>query len=541
MKHICAVAILISAFFAPVFAQQTEVLPAPQEQEAEPAKEQQTQDLLNETLDEKQPAESAENTIDNATAENAAIAAKDTEEELTPEAEKAAEEHEGAPHLDGANLSLAWAIPFVGILLSIALFPLINPHFWHDHYGKISLCWGALFFLAFTIGKGPSMSFFYLIEVMFLEFIPFIVLLLALFTVAGGIQIKGEFVGTPRLNIILILIGGFLASWMGTTGAAMLMIRPLIRANAWRKYKTHTVVFFIFITANIGGCLTPLGDPPLFMGFLKGVSFFWTTKHLLVPMLTTFAMLTAIYFMLDTYYFKKEQGKPEISPRGEKFSLEGKRNLILLPLIPMAVLVSSLDLGVAFTLHHVAVPSASVLQVMLLLAITYISIRITPKKVRDGNEFSWEPIREVGKLFATIFITMVPPIAMLKAGVEGPLGGLISSLTDANGEFITSNFFWATGMLSSFLDNAPTYVIFFNTAGGNPVTLMGAQAQTLLAISMGAVFMGANTYIGNAPNFMVKSIAEEQGVPMPSFFGYIFKYSLVFLVPTFIILTFVFF
>jgi len=458
-------------------------------------------------------------------------------------AEKSAESHggHGAPHLDGKTLKLFWAIPFLGILLSIALFPLLAPHFWHHHYGKVSLFWGLLFFGAFSVSFGPGMSFFYLLEVYLLEFFPFIILLLALFTVAGGIRLKGELAGSPKVNVILILIGTFLASWMGTTGAAMLLIRPVLRANAWRKYKVHVIVFFIFLVANIGGSLTPLGDPPLFLGFLKGVDFFWTTIHMLPAMLVAVAALIVIFFIMDTILYNKETEKPEKNPNGEKLALEGKANIFLIPLIPVAVLISSMDLGTAFTFHYVALPIASLAQMVLLLVITFVSLKITKKEVRTNNEFSWEPIIEVGKLFATIFITMVPPIAMLKAGADGPMGAIIRSLTDSNGEFINANFFWATGTLSSFLDNAPTYLVFFNTAGGNAVSLMGTHVQTLLAISAGAVFMGANTYIGNAPNFMVKSIAEESGVPMPSFFGYMLKYSIPILIPTFILITLIFF
>jgi len=450
-------------------------------------------------------------------------------------------EHHGAPHVDGKNLNLLWAIPFIGILLSIALFPLVMPHFWHSHYGKVSLFWGSLFFVAFSVAFSFSTSIFYLIEVYLLEFISFITLLLVLFTVAGGIRLKGQLIGTPRLNTLLILIGTALASWMGTTGAAMLMIRPLLRANEWRKYKTHTVVFFIFLVANIGGSLTPLGDPPLFLGFLKGVDFFWTTKHMLTPMLFAVAVLTVVYLALDTYFYRKEPNSPEIDPDAGKLSIEGKTNLILVPCVVGAVLTASLDLGPAFTIHHVTMPLSLLIEVSLFLLLTAVSLVITPKEIRTANEFTWEPIREVAKLFATIFITMQPPILMLRAGAEGPLGAIIRGVVDSSGNFINSSFFWATGALSSFLDNAPTYVVFFNTAGGNAESLMGDHWQTLLAISTGAVFMGANTYIGNAPNFMVKSIAEEGGIPMPSFFGYMLKYSIPILIPTFILVTLVFF
>ena len=461
-----------------------------------------------------------------------------------------------APHIDGKNLNILWVIPFVLILLSIALFPLLAPHFWHSHYGKVSLAIGVSFFIAFTIGFGFKMSSFYLVEVYLGEFIPFIVLLLALFTVAGGIQLKGDLVGTPKLNLIIILIGTVLASWMGTTGAAMLLIRPILRANAWRKYKVHVVVFFIFLVANIGGSLTPLGDPPLFLGFLKGVSFFWTAKHMFVPMLFAVVILAVIFYIMDSIYYKKEPNKPEKSPTGTKIALEGKVNFILLAGVIGAVIFSGIwhsdisnpaDVAISF-MGAGMITKGTLAQVLILLAITFISLKITKKETRTGNEFNWEPILEVAKLFATIFITMVMPIAMLKAGVDGPLGGIIAQVSN-NGQPVNSAFFWATGSLSSFLDNAPTYVVFFNTAGSifnatgieAAKLLMTKGATTLLAISAGAVFMGANTYIGNAPNFMVKSIAEEGGVPMPSFFGYFIKYSIPILVPVFILVSLIFF
>lgn len=446
-----------------------------------------------------------------------------------------------APHVDGENLSLFWIVPFLGILLSIAFMPLLIPHIWHRHYGKISLFWWIVFFSAFSFEYGMATGIYYLLEVYLLEFTPFITLLLALFTVAGGIQIKGDLAGTPKVNTLMILVGGILASFIGTTGAAMLIIRPVLKANQWRRNRVHIVVFIIFIVANIGGGLTPLGDPPLFLGFLKGVNFFWTIKHMLSPVALVTAILLAVFLVMDTWYYKKENRKPEKNTPGENLSIAGIPNILLIPCIIGAVLVSSVNMGNAFTIHFVTVPMASSLQVLLLLLITIVSLKISDRSVREGNSFGWEPIREVAKLFATIFMTMVTPIAMLKSGAEGPMGGVIRAVVDSNGYFINTNFFWATGILSSFLDNAPTYLVFFNTAGGNPASLMGDHAVTLLAISAGAVFMGAMTYIGNAPNFMTKSIAEESGVAMPSFFGYIFRYSIPVLVPVFILVTYIFF
>jgi len=448
-----------------------------------------------------------------------------------------------ALRVDAVNMDMWLVIPFVGILLSIALFPLLAPNFWHHHYGKVSLFWGLAFFISFSVVYGLSSSFYYLTHTYIDEFIPFICLLLALFTISGGIRLKGNLVGTPLVNTTMLLIGTALASFMGTTGAAMLLIRPVIRSNSWRKNKVHIIVFLIFLVANIGGSLTPLGDPPLFLGYLKGVDFTWALFNMLPATLLSVAILIVLFFVMDTYYYNKEKTKPVKNLGEEKISIEGKRNFLFFPLVIGAVLFSGLKLGNAFTIYHVDVTWSRFGQVVFLLIITYVSLKTTPKRIRDANEFNWEPILEVSKLFASIFITMIPPIAMLKAGISGPLGAIIRNVFDNNGQPVDSHFFWATGILSAFLDNAPTYVIFFEAAGGDAVRLMSPEglASTLLAISAGAVFMGAFSYIGNAPNFMTKTIAEQSGIKMPTFFGYIFKYSLTILVPLFILITFLFF
>jgi len=327
----------------------------------------------------------------------------------------------------------------------------------------------------------------------------------------------------------------------------MLLIRPLIRANAWRKNKIHIIVFFIFLVANVGGSLTPLGDPPLFLGFLKGVSFFWTTQHMILPMMFVSSALLLLFYFLDVYLYKSEELPLDDGNDKVPLTLEGRGNLLLLPLIIGAVVLSGIwhsDItkaeDVAITLFGTAMlTKGTLVQVVLLLIITTISIRITRKETREENGFTWEPILEVAKLFATIFLTMVPAIAILRAGTSGALEPVVSLVTNG-GQPVNSMYFWCTGVLSSFLDNAPTYVVFFNTAGGDAVQLMGELQQTLLAISCGAVFMGANTYIGNAPNFMVKSIAEENDIAMPSFFGYM-AWSCGILIPIFVLVTLVFF
>lgn len=448
----------------------------------------------------------------------------------------------GEPHLDGAGMGLGWVVPFVGILLSIAVFPLVAPHFWHAHFGKISAFWAICFLGPFTIMHGFELALYELLHVLFLEYIPFIILLLSLFTVAGGVRLRGKLVGTPVVNTAILLIGTLTASWMGTTGAAMLLIRPLLRANDGREHKVHTVVFFIFLVANIGGSLTPLGDPPLFLGFLKGVSFFWPTTHLILPMAVVSVILLIVYFAMDSYFFGKERGDGSVADTGEPdgLHLEGKVNILLLGGIIGAVLLSGVwQPGIEINVYHVPIALQNVTRDVLLIAIALLSMRLTNDDSRRANGFSWFPIVEVGKLFVGIFITIIPAIAILKAGAQGALEPVVS-LVSHGGQPVDMMYFWMTGLLSSFLDNAPTYLVFFNTAGGDPQLLMGDLAPTLLAISAGAVFMGANTYIGNAPNFMVRSIAEERGVPMPSFFGYML-WSVSLLIPTFILVTLIFF
>ncbi len=452
-------------------------------------------------------------------------------------------DHGSTPHLDGSaeNLAIYWIIPFAGILLSIAAFPLVAPDFWHHNFGRISLFWATSLIVPFVIKEGFQITLYELLHVGLLEYIPFIILLLALFTISGGVQLKGSLVGSPILNTAILAIGTLLASWMGTTGAAMLLIRPLIRANANRKNKVHVIVFFIFLVANIGGALTPLGDPPLFLGFLKGVNFFWTTTAMFFPMLFLVISLLIIFFILDTYLYKKDNIIIEKELNPERLGLEGSFNLLLLLGVISGVLLSGFwKPHISFKIYYVDVELQNIARDILLLGLTYASWILTSQSIRKANEYTWFPIVEVAKLFAGIFITIIPAIAILKAGTEGALSAVVESVTN-DGQPINYMYFWMTGILSSFLDNAPTYLVFFNTAGGDPNLLMGDLYETLLAISAGAVFMGANTYIGNAPNFMVKSIAETSGIKMPSFFGYFFKWSVPILVPLFIITTFIFF
>jgi len=426
---------------------------------------------------------------------------------------------------NGTMLSALWGVPFAGVLLSIAAFPLIAPTFWHHHFGKIAAGWALAFLVPFAFQFGPAGALGALAHAMFDEYIPFIILLTALYTVAGGIRVRGNLRGSPALNTALLALGTLLASVMGTTGAAMLLIRPLLRANDNRRHATHVVVFFIFLVANVGGALSPLGDPPLFLGFLEGVSFFWTTVHLAAPMLFVSGALLAIFYALDSFYFhRREEARSSFfdpTPDGAPLGLDGKINFVLLATVIALVLMSGLwRPQVAFDVlgTHVALQNA--VRDVALIAVTLLSLALTPRAARAGNDFDWAPIEEVAKLFAGIFVTIVPVIMMLRAGEAGAFAGIVHLVNAPSGEPRDIMYFWATGLLSSFLDNAPTYLVFFNLAGGDAQTLMTTGATTLAAISAGAVFMGANTYIGNAPNFMVKAIAQSRGVRMPSFFAY---------------------
>ncbi len=448
-----------------------------------------------------------------------------------------------AADFDASRLSPLWGVPFAGILLSIALLPLLAPKFWHHHFGKVAAGWALAFIVPFAIQFGPALTGVTLLHVMLGEYIPFVILLTALFTVAGGIFIRGNLHGSPGLNTGILAIGAVLASFMGTTGASMLLIRPLIRANDNREHRTHVFVFFIFIVSNAGGSLTPLGDPPLFLGFLKGVEFFWTVKHIFPETLFLVGSLLVIFYALDSwYYHRREEVRPEDpTPDTRGIGFDGARNFWLLGGVVGLVLMSGMwKSSVVFNIAGTEVGLPGLIRDVGLIVITFISLRITPDKVHEDNQFSWGPMQEVAKLFAGIFLTIVPVIAMLRAGVNGPFGAIIAAVTRPDGSPDPAMYFWASGALSSFLDNAPTYLVFFNTAGGDPAVLMTTLAPTLAAISAGSVFMGANTYIGNAPNLMVKSIAEDRGVAMPSFFGYM-AWSGCILIPLFIAMTFIWF
>lgn len=447
-----------------------------------------------------------------------------------------------AAEVDGRSLGVWWGLPFAGMLLSIAFMPLVVPRVWHHHFGKITAFWAAAFLFPFALMFGPSGAAAAFTHALLAEYVPFIILLTALFTVAGGIHVQGNLHGSPWLNLRLLAVGAALASIMGTTGASMLMIRPLIRANDNRKHVVHVVVFFIFIVSNVGGSLTPLGDPPLFLGFLKGVDFFWTARHVFPETLFLVGALLAIFYAIDTYWYRREGVRPaDPTPDTPRLGFQGTLNLLWLAVVVGLVLMSGVwDPGIGFEVFGTHLPLQQVVRDVLLLAVVGLSWATTKTWVREANRFSWGPMAEVAKLFAGIFLTMVPVLAMLKAGEAGPFAAVTRAVTDGQGQPLPWAYFWFSGVLSSFLDNAPTYLVFFNLAGGDPQVLMSTLAPTLAAISAGSVFMGANTYIGNAPNFMVKAIAEERGIRMPSFFGYM-AWSGCVLLPLFAVVTFIWF
>jgi Na+/H+ antiporter NhaD/arsenite permease-like protein len=448
-------------------------------------------------------------------------------------------------------LPLWTALPFAGMLLSIALFPLLAPGFWHHHYKKVAIAWALVFFAPFFV-QYHVLAAIRLMEVLLVDYVPFLILLWGLYTVSGGIYLRAALVATPALNAAFLVAGLVLASLMGTTGASMLLIRPMLRANQWRKHKAHVFVFFIFLVSNLGGLLTPLGDPPLFLGFIHGVPFFWTLR-LFPEYLFVSAVVLAVFVALDTRQVRREiANRPSHEPphRRTSVKIEGAHNFLLLFGILGAVLLSGLWHTPGLAWFGVHFEYRNLVRDLLIVVIGLISIASTPRAVREDNAFTWEPIKEVAYLFFGIFVTIVPVLMILRAGPEGSARVLVTGVTEP------WQYFWMSGLLSSFLDNAPTYLTFMTMAlgqlgietahvtavltGGMPGPTADQFAMLLKAVSCGAVMMGANTYIGNAPNFMVLSIAKEHGVKMPSFFGYMLWSGLV-LVPAFVLVTLVFF
>jgi Na+/H+ antiporter NhaD/arsenite permease-like protein len=445
-----------------------------------------------------------------------------------------------AAELDGATLSWPWALPFAGILLTIAFAPLAIRRFWHHHYGKFAFAWAALTLTPLAALRGADTALAALAHALLGDYLGFIAILFALYVVAGGIVVSGTVRGTPLVNALTLAFGTLIASVVGTTGAAMILIRPLIRANAARLHNVHVVVFFIFLVGNIGGALSPLGDPPLFIGFLNGVDFFWPAKNLWLPTAFVASCVLAIFVAVDLWFFRQDRRVAPVGEASAPIRVHGVVNLALLAVIIGAVIVSAVwKPGVTFTIYGTALPLQNLLRDAVLFLTALASLWLTPDEHREANGFSWEPIVEVAILFAAIFVCAVPILAALAAGHDGSLAWLLAAVTAHDGSPHVVAYFWLTGVLSAILDNAPTYLVFFQLAGGNAAELMGPLAPVLTAISMGAVYMGALTYIGNAPNFMIYAIASERGIKMPSFFGYL-VWSAVVLTPVFAALTYLF-
>lgn len=440
-----------------------------------------------------------------------------------------------APALDGASMGWPWALPFAGILLSIATGPLLFAKLWHNHYGKIATGWAALTLIVIAWSFGASVMLAAFVHAILAEYVSFIVLLFALYTVAGGILITGSIRGTPAVNTGMLAFGTGIASVVGTTGAAMILVRPLIRANRARQHNTHVLIFFIILVANVGGALSPLGDPPLFVGFLRGVDFFWPAQYLWMQTAIVATILLAAFLAVDFWFAGREAAPADATHK--RIRVRGSVNLLLIALVIASILLSAKwQPGIQFDIHGTKVELQNVARDAGLVLIALLSLWLTPDEHREANGFTWEPIKEVAKLFAGIFIAIIPVLAMLQAGKNGAFAWLLAAVTARDGLPHDVAYFWLTGILSGFLDNAPTYLVFFELASGDARELMGPLAGTLAAISMGAVYMGALTYIGNAPNFMVYAIATENGIKMPNFFGYALWASAV-LVPLFLLLT----
>ena len=448
----------------------------------------------------------------------------------------------------GAEIPLWLCIPFAGLLLCVALCPLFCPNWWEKNQPLAVAFWSVTFLVPFGLYGGLGGAVETALDCLISDYLTFIVLLFGLFCVAGNITLEGDLAGSPRINVLLLLLGTVLASCIGTTGASMLMVRPVIKMNAWRRHRSHIMVFFIFLISNMGGCLTPIGDPPLLMGFARGVPFFWSLR--LFPVLAFNAVIMlAVFYWIDMRAYRKDiatGNMPDIRKPGTEIHIRGLHNLLFLVMIVAAVVLSGVfptwpmfqdASGEVLGIHifgEVSLTVPAIFEIVVILLAAFLSFKTTPESVRKANHFTWSAIQEVAVLFVGIFITMQPALMILT--IKGGELGLTHP----------AQMFWAAGALSSFLDNTPTYLVFLTAAcaqgaqTGLATTLGVVPVKMLEAISCGAVFMGANTYIGNAPNFMVKSISDENGIQMPSFFGYMF-WSLRCLIPLFILDTLIFF
>jgi Na+/H+ antiporter NhaD/arsenite permease-like protein len=453
----------------------------------------------------------------------------------------------------GLDLSFMWFLPFAGLLCSIACMPVFLPRFWEQHFGKTVFFWSVLTLGLLAVFQGISQACFDFLSVFLHEYLPFALLIGVLYLIASHIVIQVYRSPTPWVNSVFLWVGSIMAGFIGTTGASMILIRPLIALNQRRHHKVHIFIFFIFLVSNIGGVLSTLGDPPLFVGFLHKVPFFWPTQHLFVPFLLIQVPLLVIFFLTDLFFYKKEkrsvvnktmdeQDMPSLSKilspqKSYPLGIQGGSYFfVFLGVIILMVLSAHYPSEQALVIYNVVWPWTHIAREGLLLGLFILLKQKGNLHYRLLNHFSWHPLIEVFVLFLGIFITAIPVFAILSAGKNGSCAGLIALLEKA--PFFTQAWrtFWSVGILSSFLDNAPTYLVFLYLCGGNPLVLIQSQPNILLALSLGAVFMGALTYVGNAPNMMVKSIAQTESIPMPSFFGYMGIACLV-LLPLFLLLS----
>jgi Na+/H+ antiporter NhaD/arsenite permease-like protein len=437
--------------------------------------------------------------------------------------------------------ALPWAVPFVGLVLTIAIAPQLAPARWQRLYGAAALFWGLAFVLPDLVHGGAGAAAAALTDTALHQYLPFVLLLGTLYIVAGGLRITGAPHGTPAVNTAMLAFGTVLAGVIGTPGASLLMLRPLIRANQHRRRNSHVFVFFILLVANVGGALTPIGNPPLLLGYLKGVPFFWPTVHLALPTAALAAGLLATFYALETYLGRAGRHRETaLLPELETPGIEGGINLVLLAVALAAILLRVVwRTNLAVMIFGIPWSAVDIATDLLLLAVAAFSLLLTAAATRRANDFSWAPMIEVAVLFAALFVTIVPVIAMVAAGAAGPAAPLFARIF-AGGAPDNALLFGATGLMSAVLDNAPTYLVFFGLAGNDAARLTGSLGVTLAAISAGACYFGGLTYLGNAPNLMVRAIVESHGVSMPSFFGYV-AWAALCLAPWLLLIEVVFF
>ena len=426
-------------------------------------------------------------------------------------------------------LGLWLVLPFLGLLLSIASVPVLRPHFWAKHYWQVVLLWVSAFFGPMIVLQDAQSAGAFFGTVMLKEYVPFALLVSALCVITSNIKVGHLYQGSPLKNTIHLLCAGCCASVAGTTGAAMIFIRPYLSANENRRYMAHAVIFFIFLVANVGGALTPLGDPPLFLGFLNGVPFFWPLKNMLFPTLLAMGVLLVMFYALDCYFYRREEPAKLVDVG--RLSVEGKHNIALLLCVIGLLIVSG-------NMKSDGAPYADIIRDIGLVVCATVSYLTTSACVREHNRFSWHPLCEVLAVFFGLFLLVAPALVLFMKQHES-VKPLLDWFADGP-EGVASRYFWGTGVFSSFLDNAPTYLVFAHMASVDMMDLVTRMPKFLAAISAGAVFMGAMTYIGNAPNFMVKAIVEEKNIKIPGFFGYI-AWSCAFLLPVLGLVDYVFF